>query len=210
MAERAAGRGRGGVRRGRGFAGSSAFAALAGLAVVATLLSGCTKIENTLAEVAWLDFMHESPGFDPMEAPRPAPPNAVPYETGTGAPWLPPLEATEAALNAFGDTAVNPLPMDSATLALGREVWETFCFVCHGETGAGDGPAVGQGKLPYAANLLLPITVNRTDGYLYGVVRVGRGLMPNYKRIPHTERWAVVNYLRELQRQAQESAAGGR
>jgi mono/diheme cytochrome c family protein len=180
-----------------------------GLLVMGTLLSGCTRIEQAMASVSFLDFMHSSPAFDPMEATRPAPEHAVPYATGTGDPWMPPIEASEVALNAFGDTAVNPLPMDSATLARGEEVFNTFCFVCHGTTGVGNGPAIGQGKLPYAANLMLPITVNRTDGYIYGVIRSGRGLMPNYKRIPSHDRWAVVNYVRELQRQAQADSAGG-
>jgi hypothetical protein len=39
-----------------------------------------------------------------------------------------------------------------------------------------------------------------TDGYVYGMIRVGRGLMPAYgHRISHFDRWNVVNYLRVLQ-----------
>jgi hypothetical protein len=50
-----------------------------------------------------------------------------------------------------------------------------------------------------APNLLTPITKGRTDGYLYGMIRNGRGLMPNYNRIEDDDRWDVVNYVRALQ-----------
>ncbi len=43
-----------------------------------------------------------------------------------------------------------------------------------------------------------------TDGYLFGIISAGRGLMPNYRRLPQPERWHIVNYIRELQRAAPE------
>ena len=43
------------------------------------------------------------------------------------------------------------------------------------------------------------MTKGRTDGYLYGMIRNGRGLMPNYVRIEDADRWDVVNYVRALQ-----------
>ena len=41
----------------------------------------------------------------------------------------------------------------------------------------------------------------RTDGYLYSIIRYGRGLMPLYgdRIYRRDERWAVVAYLRALQ-----------
>jgi hypothetical protein len=38
-----------------------------------------------------------------------------------------------------------------------------------------------------------------SDGYIWGMIRNGRGLMPSYNRIEERERWDVVNYLRGLQ-----------
>jgi hypothetical protein len=43
----------------------------------------------------------------------------------------------------------------------------------------------------------------RTDGYIYGMIRNGRGLMPSYNRIPEMDRWDVVNYIRALQGKAE-------
>lgn len=167
--------------------------------VVATAgLTGCTEIENAMARVAVLNFMRESPAFDPYEAPRVPPENSVP-SSSPGEEWEPPVENTDAALRAWGDTMTNPVPTTDAVLTLGAKSFQTYCAVCHGVGGEGDGPLVGTGKLPLATNLMLQTTVDRSDGYLYGVIRLGRGLMPSYRRIPPSERWAVVNYVRYLQ-----------
>ena len=173
--------------------------AVLGLLVVSTLgVSGCTEIEDAMASVDILNFMRESPAFDPYEAPRMPPERSVPVE-GPGERWEPPVENTDAAIRAWGDTMTNPVPVNDDVLTHGAELFQTYCAVCHGVGGEGDGPLVGTGKLPFATNLLLPTTVDRSDGYLYGITRLGRGLMPSYRRIPPSERWAVVHYLRHLQ-----------
>lgn len=173
---------------------------LAILLVVGAALTvgGCTEIERMVASVETLNFMHEAPSFDPYEAPREAPPLSVPLES-PGEHWEPAVEQTEAALLAWGDTMVNPLAMDEGTLAAGARSYQTYCAVCHGVSGIGNGPVVGADKIPFATNLLLPATEERSDGYLYAIIRVGRGLMPSYRRIPPQERWAVVSYIRHLQ-----------
>lgn len=173
-------------------------AVLAAVALTALGATGCTDIESAMARVPILNFMHESPAFDPYEAPRDAPPNAVPVES-PGEQWEPPVEPTEAGLNEWGNSLTNPLPMSDSVVNRGAAVFATYCAVCHGVTAQGDGPIVGGGKFPLATNLTLPTTVDRSDGYIYAIVRVGRGLMPSYKRIPPHDRWAVVNYVRHLQ-----------
>ena len=37
-----------------------------------------------------------------------------------------------------------------------------------------------------------------SDGHIYTTISLGRGRMPNYKRITPDDRWNVVNYLREM------------
>jgi mono/diheme cytochrome c family protein len=168
--------------------------------------AGCTRVEEVLSFIPALNFMRVSPAFDPFEAPRPAPPGSVPVRSPAER-WEPLVERTEAALRAWGDTLTNPLPMSEAVLARGHEVYDVFCTVCHGPMGHGDGPIVGPGLFPFALDLTLPQTVDRTDGYLYAVTRIGRGLMPAYQRIPPSDRWAVVNYMRYLQETGAEPAA---
>ena len=91
----------------------------------------------------------------------------------------------------------NPTPPSEASLLNGRKYFAINCAVCHGDRGAGDGPATKFG-MP-GINLLTPVTQNRTDGYIWGMIRNGRGLMPTYDRIEDLDRWDVVNYLRGLQ-----------
>lgn len=168
------------------------------VAAAAIAMGGCTEFESAMASVEMLNFMHESPAFDPYEGPRDAPPLSVPVESPGGV-WEPPVERTEAALTAWGDTLTNPLAMDEAVLQRGAEAFQIYCAVCHGTAADGTGPVVGPGKIPFATNLTLPATAARPDGYIYAVIRVGRGLMPSYQRIHPRDRWAVVNYIRYLQ-----------
>jgi len=91
----------------------------------------------------------------------------------------------------------NPHSVSPASLANGRMYYTINCAVCHGDTGMGDGPATKYG-MP-GINLMTDVTKARTDGYIFGMIRNGRGLMPPYNRIEEPDRWDVVNYLRALQ-----------
>src|SRR5436190_12693232 len=51
-------------------------------------------------------------------------------------------------------------------------------------------PAIGAAANPAASY---------TDGYIFAVIRNGKGLMPPYNRIEEPDRWDIVNYLRTLQ-----------
>ena len=167
--------------------------------------AACTRFENVMASIPVFSFLRNAPSFDPYEAPRPAPYGSVPFITPAGES-LGPLEATETGLTEFAGRITNPLAAnDTLALRHGGVMFQRHCAVCHNADGKGNGPIVGQGKFPMGPNLTLPITVGRSDGYIYAVIRAGRGLMPSYgPRMSHLERWAVVNYVRQLQR-----AAGG-
>jgi mono/diheme cytochrome c family protein len=164
--------------------------------------SACTQIDNALAAVPVFAFLRVSPAFGPHENPRPAPPGSVPFESMLG-DVLPPMEGTEAAIRAFeaSPAGVNPLAQDdAAALEIGRVMYERHCAVCHGATGRGDGPVIGPGKFPLAPSLVEGPALAQSDGYKYGIIRAGRGLMPAYgSRISHLERWSIVNYIRALQ-----------
>jgi len=191
----------------RGHAGArSRRGAWAALTALVLLAPGCTRIDNALASVPVFAFMRESPSFDPYEHPLPPPPGSVPFATGNGE-MLPPLEASEAAFAAFEASTYgqNPLAQnDAAALELGQVMYERHCSVCHGPTGAGDGPVgnvYGPGFVP---PLTSGVAVGRSDAYIYAVIRAGRARMPSYgARTTHLERWAIVNYVNSLQ------AAGG-
>ena len=135
-------------------------------------------------------------GINDSVAYRGQPPGSIPV-TGT---LVPAYRVSYQALPATIDSMSalpNPVPPDDRSLANGRKYFQINCAVCHGEKGAGDGPTTRYG-FP-SINLLTPVTQNRTDGYIFGMIRNGRGLMPTYNRIEEMDRWEVVNYVRGLQ-----------
>ena len=94
-------------------------------------------------------------------------------------------------------TLRNPTPATDSSLANGRKYFTINCVPCHGDRAMGDGPATRYG-MP-GINLTTDMTKSRTDGYIFGMIRNGRGLMPPYNRIEEMDRWDVVNYVRALQ-----------
>ncbi len=157
-----------------------------------------------MARVPWFAVLHESVAYDPYEVPRLPAAHTIPVASPAGD--VPP-PFTQAQLDSVGGTLSNPLTADAEVLARGNVLFQRHCMACHGPQGLGNGPVVGEGKFPYAPSVISAQAAGYTDGYLYGIVRVGRGLMPSYgDRMPHLDRWAVVSYLRQLQRQGGEVA----
>jgi mono/diheme cytochrome c family protein len=94
--------------------------------------------------------------------------------------------------------------MSAASLARGEELYLRFCVVCHGPDGVGANAYIAE-KHPLlpAYNLSGAQVAGYSDQYIYAMIRVGRGLMPAYgPRVTHYDRWHVVNYVRQLQRNA--------
>ena len=104
-----------------------------------------------------------------------------------------PLPAVIDSMSGLG----NVVAADARSLENGRKYYQINCAVCHGDRAMGDGPATRFG-MP-GINLTTDITRRHSDGYIWGIMRNGRGLMPSYNRIEEMDRWDVVNYLRALQ-----------
>ena len=119
----------------------------------------------------------------------------------------------EAALVAGGPDIAPPFHQpkpDRPMLDLGKKRFETYCFVCHGKHGMGDGPVAAKG-FPAPPNLLEQKVRDLSDARIFHVITAGQGAMPSYApQLPPAERWSVVYYLRALQRAfAAPPAAGG-
>jgi mono/diheme cytochrome c family protein len=102
----------------------------------------------------------------------------------------------------------NPVVGSSADLARGEVLFGQFCTPCHGAAGVGDGTVVGPNRFPPTPlmNLMSEQARSYSDGYIWGMITNGRGLMPSYRRIPADDRWTIVSHLRRLQ---SESPVGG-
>ncbi len=103
------------------------------------------------------------------------------------------------------DAIPNPVPATLQSLKRGEVLFNRYCVTCHGPEGLGDGPLAGP---PFGADgpfgMVLPIGGPQSmakpfsDGHIYTTISLGRGRMPNYKRIWPSERWDLINFLRDL------------
>jgi mono/diheme cytochrome c family protein len=99
-----------------------------------------------------------------------------------------------------------PVPVTEALVARGQERFNIYCAVCHGRAGDGRGVVMvgnggqGYGFTPapsYHTDLLRTVP----DGYLFDVITNGVRSMPSYgHQVSPADRWAVVAYIRALQR----------
>jgi mono/diheme cytochrome c family protein len=92
--------------------------------------------------------------------------------------------------------AVIPRDVDAA----GDTLFQTYCAVCHGPGGAANGTVTSRIGAP---SLLTGRARGYSDGYIYSIIRYGRGVMPRYgdKLYLPSDRWAIVSHLRKLQAQ---------
>lgn len=94
----------------------------------------------------------------------------------------------------------NPLPLNMETLKLGQQRFNTYCSPCHGRTGSGQG-VVTQRASWIASNLYEDRVAQFSDGDIFDVISHGRRTMPGYRyQIVERDRWAIVAYVRALQR----------
>ena len=128
---------------------------------------------------------------------RGAPQGSVPTTGTMAAGYQVSYLGAPAALDSVAALVINPTPISDVSLANGAMYFQINCAVCHGVAGAGDGTAVKYGMIPMP--IISDVTKARSDGYLFAMIRNGRGAMPSYNRIEESDRWDVVNYLRALQ-----------
>ncbi len=100
-----------------------------------------------------------------------------------------------------GDTLlVAPVAYTMETMLRGQERYNIYCAPCHSRVGDGKGTVVERGYTPaptYHDNRLRSVP----DGHLYLVITNGIRNMPSYRsQISVEDRWAIVSYIRALQR----------
>jgi mono/diheme cytochrome c family protein len=96
----------------------------------------------------------------------------------------------------------NPLRSTKAVLKRGQAMYNTYCIVCHGPMGEGNGTIVP--KFPRPPSLQSDKVRGWSDGRIYHVMSTGQNLMPSYaSQIDRDDRWAIAHYVRVLHRAAQ-------
>ena len=100
-----------------------------------------------------------------------------------------------------------PVTVDEALLERGAQRYEIYCQPCHDARGDGRGILFQRGSVPTASfhdeqYLAYP------DGQIFDVITNGLGLMSGYRwPITPEDRWAIVSYVRQLQREQLARAA---
>ena len=172
--------------------------------------------------IPWFDHMITARYVRPYETaavPRYTPVGTVPVSGGEpdwSAEWTTGKATTADALrNPYAKTSdARPSPAGPDVPMLPREVdaagdtlYQTFCAVCHGAAADGKGsvgPRVG------APSLLTGRARGYSDGYIYSIIRYGRGVMPLYgDKVRGENRWQIVNFVRQLQGSGPAPAPGG-
>lgn len=116
--------------------------------------------------------------------------------------FIPYTKPDTLQIESITDSTKNPLPMTEEVLLKGQKKYLTYCSPCHGDIGNGDQRM--RGLLPVMPPALhTERAKNFSDAQLYHIITVGRnnGNMPGYShQISRDERWAIINYVRVLQR----------
>ncbi|REL33228.1 hypothetical protein DYD21_12870 [Rhodohalobacter sp. SW132] len=127
----------------------------------------------------------------------------------------PPVEGTVSRGGLRHDTALfegvnengdyvteNPMDVTRSFMYRGKDRYDIFCATCHGATGDGQGIIMtGQYGYVPAPTFHRSASYEMTDGEIYSAIANGIRNMPAYNtQIKVEDRWAIVAYIRALQR----------
>lgn len=112
------------------------------------------------------------------------------------------------------DTFPPSIEVDRALVERGRERYDIYCAICHGYAGYGDGmvhrramelvnnPAIGnETQWVQPRSLHDPAVRSQSPGEIFNTITNGRNTMAGYQaQVPVRDRWAIVAWVRALQR----------
>lgn len=166
------------------------------LCSASVMLSGCGRDRNQRV----LEYMPQMTDTPAVKAQR-----LGPFGVGMRVPPEGTLAINEHPYRfandpeAAGRELKNPVPRTREKLLKGQHLFNTYCIVCHGPRGEGNGFVVP--KFPMPPSLQSDKVRGWTDGRIYHVITAGQNLMPSYaSQVNDEERWEIINYVRVLQR----------
>ncbi len=170
------------------------------LVVIAAVVSGGTYLMlNKLMYITPFNWMMEQDKLNPQHS-------SELFSDGFG--MRTPVEGTVAKgfipypyMGQTNPTEVlsNPFLPTKENIELGKGKYFTYCSPCHGDFADGDSRLRGQ--FPNPPTLHSSRGRDFSDGMIYHIITNGQNVMPSYaSQITREERWAIVNYVRVLQR----------
>ena len=172
-------------------------------AAVALAASGCISPRKSTPQVEVWPDMKRQPKYKPQQASElfadgRASRSPVEGTVAQGQLRLDDAFSTGVVDNKY--VGMNPVKIDRELLERGHQRFEIHCSPCHSRTGALTG-IVGQRSSWLPANLHDARVKGMTDGEIFTIVTNGRRSMPPYRNyIIEKDRWAIVAWLRVLQR----------
>jgi len=170
--------------------------------IAAVLLVGCNGGPNQ-TNIEWITNMMDQPvvksqGWIPDEGDKVQmrmPPDGTVSRGHPPYPYMTDYAGAEKQKNPIGGN------MSPEILTLGHKTFEIYCKVCHGPEGRGDGK-VAQYMNVKPRDLMSAEAKAYSDGRIYQAITAGKGVMGGYmSQITDAgRRWAVVNYVRSMQR----------
>jgi mono/diheme cytochrome c family protein len=176
------------------------------MAVIATAgFSACTPpAQHSEPNIELIQDMMEQPALKAQDF--------EPYDRMKGSSRLPPEHSVPVGYKPYAyhndpeaasKNLKNPYSanMSPEILTLGQRKFETYCAVCHGYKGAGDGPVSVKMALKPPPLISEKITAY-PDGHIFHIITDGQGVMSSYayQLVDENDRWAIVNYVRSLQK----------
>jgi mono/diheme cytochrome c family protein len=162
------------------------------------------SLAPTLAQAwPWSQDMANQVSIKPQESVDPANPGMTPFPKRSV-----PVPGTMTIVSDItaAEKLKNPVPADEKSVVKGGQLFAIYCVPCHGKAGKGDG-YVGQKLVLTPYDLSADQTKARTDGFIWGYITFGGAIMPIYGNdLTPTERWHVVNYIRNVVQKAQVAA----
>jgi len=93
-----------------------------------------------------------------------------------------------------------PVSVTREMIMRGKDRYNIYCSMCHGGTGVGNGIITNYGIVPPPSFYDQRI-IDMPDGEIYSAIYNGVRTMSSYRhQIPVEDRWAIVSYIRTLQR----------
>src|SRR5215467_794448 len=183
--------------------------------LVAFVLTGCGAASQRRA-FEYLPDMARDPAYKAF-APNPATRDGLTLQrpvAGTIPRGYQPFHyaAGEDEAARAGRELTNPYHATSQTLSEGKALFQTYCAVCHGEQGKGDGPI--SSKIPTPPSYVSDRLMQFPPGRIFHVITMGTGKMPSYAaQLSSDERWKIVTYvhtsIQGLENQPQANTQGG-
>ena len=97
----------------------------------------------------------------------------------------------------------SPVAVTPALLEQGQTKFNIYCSPCHDQTGMGRGIIPAHVPIWQPSNLTEDRVVQFADGDIFNVITNGRRTMPPYRyQVVVADRWAIIAYVRALQRAA--------